>query len=133
MTLKRSLGRGMAGFSRARWNIRTSLRVAILGALLYSAGAASPALSATRYTYDDLNRLIHVAYDDGSVIRYTYDANGSRLTCTVTKLNSGNDGALTGSATDFEEAGPDSKLSGHVSPTPAALEPTESVYPVDGE
>jgi YD repeat-containing protein len=34
------------------------------------------------YTYDALHRLIRVTYADGSVIRYTYDAAGNRLTQT---------------------------------------------------
>jgi YD repeat-containing protein len=133
MTLKRSLGSGMAGLSRLRWNMCTSLRIAILGALLYSAGAASPALSATRYTYDGINRLIQVAYDDGSVIQYSYDANGNRLTSKVTGVTGGTDNTITGQAADSEGAGPNSRSSDHVSPDPAALEPTEHGSPNDGE
>lgn len=35
------------------------------------------------YTYDDNGRLTQVAYDDGSGILYTYDANGNRLSAIV--------------------------------------------------
>jgi len=35
------------------------------------------------YQYDDLRRLIRVDYGNGSVMNYTYDANGNRLTETV--------------------------------------------------
>ncbi|MDD5154149.1 MAG: RHS repeat protein [Desulfovibrionales bacterium] len=31
------------------------------------------------YTYDDLNRLLRVEYDDGTVIEYVYDEVGNRV------------------------------------------------------
>lgn len=31
------------------------------------------------YTYDDLNRLLQVEYDDGTVIEYVYDEVGNRV------------------------------------------------------
>jgi len=34
---------------------------------------------AAKYTYDDLNRLIQVAYDSGQVVNYSYDAGGNLL------------------------------------------------------
>jgi YD repeat-containing protein len=34
----------------------------------------------TKYAYDELNRLIQVRYDDGTIVKYTYDAMGNRLT-----------------------------------------------------
>ena len=37
---------------------------------------------ATEYTYDSLNRLVQVRYDDGTTVKYTYDAMGNRLTQT---------------------------------------------------
>ena len=36
--------------------------------------------SATEYTYDELNRLVEVRYDNGISVKYTYDAMGNRLT-----------------------------------------------------
>ncbi len=43
--------------------------------LLFSASSAT----AETYSYDDAGRLTKVVYDDGSFIRYQYDANGNRL------------------------------------------------------
>lgn len=37
------------------------------------------------YAYDNLNRLTRVQYPDGSVVEYTYDPAGNRLTRTVSK------------------------------------------------
>ena len=37
-----------------------------------------------QYTYDNLNRLMQVQYGDGTIIQYTYDASGNRLTKQVT-------------------------------------------------
>lgn len=34
---------------------------------------------AAKYTYDDLNRLIQVAYDSGQIVNYSYDAGGNML------------------------------------------------------
>ncbi len=49
---------------------------------------AVPARAIT-YSYDVLNRLTEVAYDDGTKIAYSYDAAGNRLTRTVTEDNDG--------------------------------------------
>jgi YD repeat-containing protein len=47
--------------------------------------SASPGLAGSaQYTYDSLNRLIQVQYDDGATIQYTYDAAGNRLVKQVT-------------------------------------------------
>ncbi len=43
---------------------------------------APAAQAATQYTYDALNRLTKVVYDDGRSISYTYDAAGNMLTKT---------------------------------------------------
>lgn len=46
---------------------------------------AAPGLAGTaQYTYDNLNRLVQVQYDDGTIIQYTYDAAGNRLVKEVT-------------------------------------------------
>ena len=37
----------------------------------------------TSYQYDDLNRLTRADYGNGTIINYTYDANGNRLTETT--------------------------------------------------
>ena len=47
-----------------------------------TSATASASSATTSYTYDSLNRLIGVFAADGSVIRYTYDAAGNRLTQT---------------------------------------------------
>lgn len=48
----------------------------ITALLLTLSGAASPAI---QYTYDDLNRLTRVQYEDGRSIQYTYDAASNLL------------------------------------------------------
>ena len=41
------------------------------------------------YSYDSLNRLTNVVYSNGSVISYTYDAAGNRMTCSGIATNGG--------------------------------------------
>jgi YD repeat-containing protein len=55
---------------------------------------ASPAIAGTvSYQYDQLGRLTRAEYSDGSVIEYTYDAVGNRLSMKVTPgLDSDDDG-----------------------------------------
>lgn len=45
------------------------------------------AQSTNTYEYDNLNRLTKVTYADGTVVQYTYDAVGNRLTKTVEGVN----------------------------------------------
>jgi len=53
--------------------------------VLFSLLWAAQALSGTaQYTYDNLNRLVQVQYDDGTTIQYAYDAVGNRLVQQVT-------------------------------------------------
>ena len=48
----------------------------------------APSLAATaQYTYDNLNRLVQVQYDDGTTIQYAYDAMGNRLVQQVTAFS----------------------------------------------
>ncbi len=59
------------------------LRLSILSALLCLI-LATPLLAGTaQYTYDNLNRLVQVVYDNGATITYTYDADGN---CTVQQV-----------------------------------------------
>jgi YD repeat-containing protein len=54
---------------------------------------ALPCLADTvTYEYDDLYRLIRATYSDGTVIEYTYDAAGNRITKSVQFADSDSDG-----------------------------------------
>lgn len=57
----------------ARLPLSLAVAVAFLALALASASAA------TQYTYDDLNRLTKVQYDDGRSISYAYDPAGNLL------------------------------------------------------
>ena len=63
---RRNRGAAMAGF----------MLILFLFATLPRAASAAQ----VSYAYDSLNRLTHVDYGNGSVINYTYDAAGNRLT-----------------------------------------------------
>lgn len=58
----------------------------ILGLLLglSAIGDGAWAASSVTYAYDALGRLIEVAYSNGTVITYSYDAAGNRTTYVVT-------------------------------------------------
>jgi hypothetical protein len=58
--------------ARNRWAL-----VAALSAALIPCGASTQ-VGSTTYTYDDLGRLSIAAFDNGSVIHYSYDAAGNR-------------------------------------------------------
>jgi len=45
----------------------------------------APAVHAVTYTYDSLNRLVAVNYENGQNIRYTYDAGGNMLSVRSTE------------------------------------------------
>lgn len=57
------------------------LTASLLFALALCPQAFAESLS---YTYDSLNRLTKVDYGNGTVINYTYDAAGNRLTLSST-------------------------------------------------
>jgi YD repeat-containing protein len=57
--------------------------VLILYILLVSVATAVHA-SGINYTYDALGRLTSITYDNGTVLFYTYDAVGNRVTQGVT-------------------------------------------------
>lgn len=50
-----------------------------LAAGILAAATLTSSWAATQYTYDELNRLTQVRYDDGRSISYTYDAAGNML------------------------------------------------------
>jgi len=60
--------------SKIRHGLLISL--AIIGLFFMS---AITSYSGTNYVYDELNRLIRVEYEDGTIIGYTYDKAGNRL------------------------------------------------------
>lgn len=57
---------------------RRALFVAALP-LLFLALSPAPALADPEYRYDEQGRLIMVIKEDGTVISYTYDAEGKRI------------------------------------------------------
>ncbi len=61
--------------------IKASFIIGVLFCLFISMSAFA---ATVHYTYDNLNRLTKVEYDNGTVIKYTYDAAGNRLTSHVT-------------------------------------------------
>ncbi|MFZ5453879.1 MAG: hypothetical protein ACOZF2_18660 [Thermodesulfobacteriota bacterium] len=80
-------------------------------------------LSATaQYTYDDLNRLIKVQYSDGTVIQYTYDAVGNRLTQQVQASSSVAASPQAGAAVSASAA----------SSTPVAVAPVQESLTITG-
>jgi len=58
------------------------------------------AAGAIDYTYDELDRLTQVVYDDGTIIEYTYDPAGNRLSRVVTEDRDG-DGVLYSGGANF--------------------------------
>jgi YD repeat-containing protein len=56
----------------------------VLAAFLCLLPAAPGLAGSAQYTYDSLNRLIQVQYDDGVTIQYAYDAAGNRMVKQVT-------------------------------------------------
>ena len=75
---------------------RSFLRTSCLtGILLFNALTLNTAFGANgsvAYTYDALGRVITASYDTGVCIRYSYDANGNRLTEIIAISSSGNVG-----------------------------------------
>lgn len=60
------------------------IKIIICGIVFFLILANSVLAATAQYTYDNLNRLVQVQYDDGTVIQYSYDAVGNRLVQVVT-------------------------------------------------
>jgi YD repeat-containing protein len=69
--------------SRRRKAIVVLVVISILSVGASKIENASAANGSVAYTYDALGRLTMVSYDTGVCIRYTYDANGNRLSETI--------------------------------------------------
>lgn len=66
-----------------------------------------PILAGTaQYTYDNLNRLVQVQYEDGSAIQYAYDAVGNRLVKQVTAPTPPSSPAAAASSSRTGQAAP---------------------------
>jgi YD repeat-containing protein len=65
------------------------LLIKLIGALfIFCLLCSTPALAGVaQYTYDNLNRLVQVQYDDGTTVQYAYDAVGNRLVQQVTAFS----------------------------------------------
>jgi YD repeat-containing protein len=71
-----SIRRGKKMPSKMRHGVLISLVVISLIVISFNTSYAET----TNYTYDELNRLIQVIYEDGRGVIYTYDASGNRIT-----------------------------------------------------
>ncbi|WP_298273067.1 RHS repeat domain-containing protein [Geobacter sp.] len=61
---------------KAEFKVLVALLITVISVMFASMAGAAVAT----YTYDELNRLKRVDYDDGTYIDYTYDEIGNRLT-----------------------------------------------------
>jgi len=59
--------------------MRHGLFISIIVIVLFFTAVISSYAKTTNYIYDELNRLIRVEYEDGSVMEYIYDKAGNRL------------------------------------------------------
>lgn len=70
-------------------------KIIFLLIFLITIAFGGPAFSAT-YTYDNANRLLSIDHGNGTVINYTYDANGNMVSMSVNDTL-----APTGSVEDY--------------------------------
>ena len=60
------------------------IKLIVRGLFFFLLSTTSGIAGTAQYTYDNLNRLVQVQYDDGTTIQYSYDAVGNRLVKQVT-------------------------------------------------
>jgi YD repeat-containing protein len=67
--------------------LRQCLLIFLVGLWLSIALLSASELGArdVTYVYDELSRLVRVIHDDGTIIEYTYDQVGNRLTKTISR------------------------------------------------
>ena len=99
------------------------LKLIILVVFLCLHLSAPGSATTAQYTYDNLNRLVKVQYSDGTVIQYSYDAVGNRLTQEVQ--------AFSGAAAKSTPAGTQVSAPASIS-TPAAGSPVPESLTITG-
>jgi YD repeat-containing protein len=68
--------------------MKNQFRKLIFLTIIFCLSSITSAFTTTaQYTYDNLNRLVQVQYDDGTTIQYAYDAVGNRLVQQVTAFS----------------------------------------------
>ncbi|WP_292091137.1 Ig-like domain-containing protein [Brevundimonas sp.] len=67
--------------------MRHHQRLAAVAALAAALGLPASVSAGTQYQYDTQGRLIRVAYDNGVVVQYSYDAAGNRSQVAVSGVN----------------------------------------------
>jgi hypothetical protein len=76
---------------RTRWFVGLFLFIAFA---LSASGSSLAANGSVVYTYDASGRLMMAGYDNGVCIVYAYDANGNRISETISMSVSTNTGVL---------------------------------------
>jgi YD repeat-containing protein len=64
--------------------VKQFIKLIVCAVFLFLLLATSVLAGTAQYTYDSLDRLVQVQYDDGTTIQYTYDAAGNRTVQRVT-------------------------------------------------
>jgi YD repeat-containing protein len=65
------------------------IQIIFVGLVIFISCSANSFAGTAKYTYDDLNRLIHVERDNGILIDYSYDAAGNRTSRIIYKDSDG--------------------------------------------
>ena len=62
---------------------------ALIGSTVFASPLAYAANGSVAYSYDALGRITTASYDTGVCVIYSYDANGNRLSQTISVTTSG--------------------------------------------